>query len=324
MGIFGEKRCIPTLVDISDISIEQAKTCLYYAIATHMLPDRLEQIPILTIIGPYGTGKSSLLYKLSEMVKEPNIIAAESTATLRDKLAGTVTALIDEGDNVHEEYLIKRYSAKTGRISYKIATGDGWSINTINIFGASIIVRRTPYKDAATTSRSIMIRTRLGKGKPNTSSLAYISEKLGIKASEVQLDTEAETSDRVTDNWAVLQAIAEYLGDTQWIEYSRNEIESATKSLKSGQKYEPEQALLFVLKQEMLDLSCGNEVIIPKNVQLSIIRNTLKSEFDLALKNVQIDAMCQSLGFRIVSHSGYPQVKHNQKLLDRLLVERHL
>ncbi len=109
MTIFGEKVYVPAIMKASGITFEQAKTCFYYAIATHFLPDELNIMPILAVIGPQGTGKSDLLTQLSTMVNKPNIIMAESIPTLRDNLHNTLTAIIDEGGDVHEKYLIQRY-----------------------------------------------------------------------------------------------------------------------------------------------------------------------------------------------------------------------
>jgi len=49
-----------TLVGESGINRNQAKTCFYYAVSTHLLPDKLALMSILAVIGPLGTGKSGL------------------------------------------------------------------------------------------------------------------------------------------------------------------------------------------------------------------------------------------------------------------------
>jgi len=105
MGIWGEKIYVPAIMGASGITEEQAKTCLYYAVATYLIPNRLKIMPILAIIGPLGTGKTSLLNQLLTMVNEPELILAESTPTLRDKLSKTTTACIKEGDTVDEELI---------------------------------------------------------------------------------------------------------------------------------------------------------------------------------------------------------------------------
>jgi energy-coupling factor transporter ATP-binding protein EcfA2 len=324
MPFFGEKALVPAIMTASGVTREQAKTCLYYAIATYMVPDRLERIPILAIMGPHGTGKSSLLSQLSEIVNKPKQIAAESTPTLRDKLSSCVTALIDEGDYVNEDYLIKRYDSTTGQISFKHSAKGGWSTTNINIFGATIIVRRTPFADPATTSRSIIIRTRYKEAKYQQQKFKNANAKLQEIADRIKLGEQPETTNRTGDNWVALQAIAKHLGDEEWLDYSNKEINKSLKSLKSSQNYEPDTAILLVLKERMFNLACGNQVVIPNDVLMSTIRDDLRSEFDLHLKNVQIQEICRALGFKIVSHSGYPKVKCNHERLDKLMKEREL
>jgi len=134
---------ISALIGASGISRHQAKTCFYYAVATHLLPEQLLLMPILAIIGALGTGKSKLLAQLGKMVKQPKLIGAESQSTLRDELSGTTTALIDEGDGIYESYLVRRYSKETSSISHNIAIdGGGWQKVDADIFGGTIIVRR--------------------------------------------------------------------------------------------------------------------------------------------------------------------------------------
>ena len=68
MAIWGEGIYVPALMGASGITKEQAKTCLYYAIASYLIPDKVKRMPLLTIMGPHGTGKTSLLKQLSKMV----------------------------------------------------------------------------------------------------------------------------------------------------------------------------------------------------------------------------------------------------------------
>ena len=123
MAIWGEKVYIPAIMGASGITKEQAKTCLYYAIATYKLSEKLKRMPLLEIIGSPGTGKSDLLTQLSRIANEPKYISAKTIPTLRDKLVDTTTAIIDEATIIDEELLIRRYGKKTGKISYKKNVG---------------------------------------------------------------------------------------------------------------------------------------------------------------------------------------------------------
>jgi hypothetical protein len=146
MSIPGEKKTIPAIMGASGITKEQAKTCLYYAIATYFLPDKLEIMPILEIIGPHGTGKTNLLKQLQMMVNKPKLIGGKTYSALRDNLDSTITALIDDGDKIAEEILINRYSRIDSIIEHKIQSPMGWVIKQSDVFGATIITKREPLK----------------------------------------------------------------------------------------------------------------------------------------------------------------------------------
>ncbi len=107
---------ILALIGVSGISQPQAKTCFYFAVATHLLPEQLQLMPILAIIGALGPGKSKFMTQLGKMVKQPKLIGAESQSTLRDELDGTVTALLDEGDK--EYNTLPRASPRWAASSY--------------------------------------------------------------------------------------------------------------------------------------------------------------------------------------------------------------
>lgn len=316
---------INAVLKSSGITLNQSKTLFYYAVTTYLL-EKLKQIAILVILGPPATGKSDTLETEAKLVCRPKKIEAESIPTFRDKLANNppekaCTAIIDEGHTVFEDYLIRRYAKSTAELSYKKRVGGRWETDNINIFGATVIIRRTPFQDAATTSRSIFIRTRYKKGRYIIPKFSKARNNLSKIAHEVDLNR--DSSDRISNNWMPLQAVAEYLGDKEWLEYSKAEIEKSARALMGSQKYEPEQALLMVLRNTMITVVGGKDLNI-NDVQLSEIRNELKAEFDLHFKNHQIEEMCRALGFKIKVHSGYPRVKNDHELLEKLLKERGL
>ena len=303
---------VQALLGASGITVAQAKTCFYYAQATHLLPDKLEKVPILNVTGPLGTGKSALLDQLLKMVKEPKIIGGETTSTLRDELDSVVTALIDEGDKIDELLLIKRYSKTNSKITYKIAKDRGWLATTSNIFGATIICRRLPFENQATKSRSITIRTRYN---PGNYELVDIDKKSLEEVTQL-VSVSMKTSQRVADNWLPLRAIAMASGDEVWLKYSDEEIRKDTLALLAGQGYEPEEAVLITLKAKSSPLL--TEILV------SELKTSLKYEFDLNLKNYQIRQILTDMGFKIVTGHNYPMVKMDIALLEKLMLERNL
>jgi transposase len=274
-------------------------------------------MPILAIIGPHGTGKTDLLKQLEKMVWQPKLIGALSTAELRDELDKTGTALIDEADNIHEAHLIRRYSVETANVSWKESLGDRkWQRHDANIFGATILARRTPFKDTATKSRAIIIAT---KYRPGSYKSTEVDGRDIMKlAKEVKLTV--VSSQRVRDNWSPLQSVAECLGDKAWLEYAEEQIGRDTRALVAAQKVEPEEAILRVLLEEMtmVKLASGLEV----DVVLSTIKKKLDGEFDVKLNIPQIQDLLASFGFRLVKPKGYPKVKGNVALVKKLMVER--
>jgi len=308
---------ISALIGASGISRQQAKTCLYYAVATHLLPEKLQLMPILAIIGPLGTGKSKLLAQLGKMVKQPKLIGAESQSTLRDELDKTVTALLDEGDKVYEPYLVRRYAKETSQISYKQEIGDmGWRKVEAEIFGGTIIVRRTPFGDQATKSRSIVIATKYNPGsyKVNDINMEEIM-KMADKASLA-----LTSSQRIRDNWLPLQSIATSLDDEEWLEFSEKQIEKDTQAMMASQDFEPEEAVLAALKEKMMETAGG--IMIATDVRISDLKGILKQHYDLVLKSFQIKEICSGLGFKVVTTANYPTVKADIELLDKLLAEK--
>ena len=260
-AIFGEKKLIPALLGASGITSNQAKTILYYAIATYFLPEELDKMPILMIRGPQGTGKSSLLEQIKYLVYEPKMIMVESAPTLRDSLGNTTTALLDEGDRISEKLLISRYSKGTSKIEHKVSRGGSyWITRKIDIFGATIIVRRQPFGDEATKSRSITIKTDFKKGEYQIRKIKIKQKKIDTILNMVEFNQ--SSTDRIRDNWQILQSIAEYLKDKDWLEYSEMEIEKDTRSLKGGQGFEPDQAVLMVLKELVKNNHSGNRVFL--------------------------------------------------------------
>ena len=189
-----------------------------------------------------------------------------------------------------------------------------------NILGATIIVRRMPFQDAALTSRSIIINTRYNPGDYEITKFEESREKFARIAQKAKLEN--ETSERTRNNWQPLQAIAKHFKDKEWLDYSNSEIEKSIKSFVGGQHFELEDALLIVLREEMFEKIKRGKVIIEKDVPLSRIRDALKSNFDIYLKNRQIQTAYEALGFKVVSHSNYPMVKRDGKLLRKLLKER--
>jgi len=316
----------------SGITEAQAKTCFYYAVSTYLIEEvidvnakgvttsKLNHIPILAFIGAHWTGKTSAIEQMEKIVWKPKLVGAQSSAALRGELENTGTVLIDEADEINENLLIRRYARETGRIVWNESLGDRmWQRHPANIFGATIVARRKPFKDPATKSRSITILT---KYRPGIYEVREIKKGIIKLAEEVELN--AITSHRIRDNWLPLQAVATCMEDKSWLNYAEEQIQRDTTAMLGSQSFEPDEAVLLVLDEEMIRLNVGQELVLEGDVLLSKMKDALKKEFDLSLNIPQIHDVLENLGFKLVSHSGYPKVKADNALLRKLLKERQL
>lgn len=327
MAITKGKKAIAAIMGASGITEEQATTCFYYAIATYFLPDELELMPILAIVGPHGTGKTDLLKQLQKMVNSPRLVGARTSPTLRDKFGVSTTALLDDADDLNEQgekMLINRYSKVTSILEHNVDVGTRehpfWKMKQTDVFGATIITKRTPFKESAVTSRSIIIKTIYAPGKYKIKGFRNVNEVLSKVAGEIDLEEMGKlTSHRTKNNWMPLRAVARYFKDDEWLEYSKKEMKRGARVLQAGQSYEPEEALLRVFGVNMKGATTSTGALLEKAVLLSTIKDDLWRQFDFRLTNMQIHEMLGGLGFKVVSHSGYPKVKYDKDLLNKLL-----
>ena len=302
----------------SGISVNQAKTCLYYAVATY-LPVKL--LPILVIQGKAGTGKSSLMLQLKGLANKPHWTNAKTSAALREELSkdGVFTAFIEEGDKADEDLLASRYDTGTAKIAVRVEAEKGWRNMDLDIFGATIIHRRIPLSDLALRSRSIIVRTDYRQGKyeiqeVNREQIRKIAQLIGVIP---------KTSHRIENTWGPLIAVAEAIEDKEWLKYAQEQISQDKQALVAGQTFEPDKALVYVLRALMIK-EVGGEPSIAVPVVLREVKDQLKYNYDLSLKVQQLVLMCTGLGFEITYPHGYPTVKPNMELIKNLVVEQNV
>jgi hypothetical protein len=298
------------------LDVNEAKTIIYYSIATHGIAC-IQMMPVLVLRGPQGTGKSTIMALLKQMVYSPRFIDGRvSSAVLRDNLKYETTALIEEADGVDEELLIKRYSRQTsGTVVKRGGAMQGFKDEKFNIFGATILHRRVPFKDAALDSRSIVIRTIFRPGvypMPTLSNsiLKDIANK--IEWGEVL----GLPSGRVTDVWNPLFKAALACNEKDWTVYALDELIKGNKRLTAGHRYETEYALVYSLQALFYQNSLLNA---PEPIVISDVKRHLKEYYDISLKNYQIEEMVRNLGFKITRPHGYSTVQPDNKLLRELL-----
>lgn len=297
------------------LGVNEAKTIIYYSIATYGMQE-IQLMPVLILRGPQGTGKSTIMKILVKMVNTPILIDGKVTsAVLRDRLKYGTTALIEEADKVDEQLLIKRYSTQTSSTIVKRGgTMQGFKDEQINIFGATVLHRRVPFKDAALDSRSIIITTRYNPGVYEAQ-LPESNDGLRQIANSVQWDKILGLPvGRVTDVWRPLFQVALICDDSEWVAYAVDQLMRSNERFKSGHTYEPEAALIQSL--EALFYQGGS--LTPEPIDIKEIKRHLKENSDIHLYNYQIEQMAENLNFIVVNHHGIHKVQPNSQLLQEL------
>jgi hypothetical protein len=218
------------------LDINQAKTVVYYAVATHAI-GQLKIMPILVLEGGHGTGKSTLIELLKQICHSPiHIDGKVSGAELRDSLKPNTTALIEEADGINENWILKRYAKQTSSTSVKRGSASqGWTGEQLNLFGATVLHRRLPFRDPAVDSRSITIRTAYKQGNYTMPTLN--GADLASIASSVDLSKRIPfPDDRAVDTWMPLFQAALACKDSDWLWYAASELSKAIASLSVGQE----------------------------------------------------------------------------------------
>jgi hypothetical protein len=303
------------MLTASGLTKDQAKTCVYYAVATFLTNEYAELMPILLYLGNSGTGKSAAMNQLEKLVNEPRRIQGRTYSEVGRSVDGAVTAIIDEGDfkqtKIETELLqlrcCRRYANQVIHVPPEQRP------MTISNFGATIIARRKPFTDTATRNRTVTIKTQR---RPGNYHLVNIDNRAIRTMAEIirQCREEIDTSDRVNDAWRPITEIATTIGDAEWLGYQLGELRRAQQMLRVGDEYEPEDALLKAI------LACCNG-----NFSTAIVLKEIRSkleEIDEKWTTQQIHTMVVSLGFTVRFYQGYDHLVANPELLTTMANER--
>lgn len=282
------------------LDTNQAKTAVYWAVATHGI-EKLNIMPILTIFGGHGSGKSSLIACLQQIVCNPRHIDGKlSKAELRDSLKLNTTALIEEGDEVDERQILKRYSRQTSSTSVKRGSAaTGWSSQQVDLFGATALHRRVPFADPAVDSRSITIRTAHRQGNFSVPTMDGIA--LAAIAAQVDwLKMLGIPDGRARDTWMPLFQGALACIDTDWMAYALGELNKAIQSLNQGQGCEPGQLVFSKLLQLGIDRNVSQ---LRQRIAIRDIRKALKDD-GVDMNSWQIGRLLRDMGLQVKTSGG--------------------
>ena len=168
-----------------------------------------------------------------------------------------------------------------------------------DIFGATALHRRRPFKDPATLSRSIVIKTKKTKVD------AYLAEEfaefapvLADIAKHVTWNRVPEHGgDRIADTWAPLLVVNELFGG-DWESYANGQIKAAQDNLDLGHETEPSQAVY----KAFLSLAIGDDGKVLDRVPPGSIAKALSDE-DI-LSSYQVGVTLHDLGFVKMNRGG--------------------
>ncbi|WP_152993995.1 hypothetical protein [Dehalococcoides mccartyi] len=298
-----------SLLHASGITEDQARICLLYALCTYRTD--LNTVPILAVIGTTGTGKSRLLDQLSYLVRNPRIATATSYASMRDEMENCQTYIVHEADQISETLLQRRTDRREANISHQIQREQGqWTPFSQNIFGSTILARRTPFRDAAVRNRAIVINTRINVGNYNCQAvqdLESVFTRLSIQS--------CTSMDRVTDTWRPLSEIANAIEDPEWAASINRAITAERTIFRSGQDYDPQTVTIHALDR----LTWLNNHRNNDDVDLPILTEEIRTSGGVRLTNQQVEGMCITLGFNVTYTHGIKRVRSDITLLESLL-----
>lgn len=301
----------------SGLTDKEAWLCAYYALATHWIAS-FNSFPILSFIGPAGTGKSSALAQIAKMVRSPKWVAGTTTATVRDQLNGAGTALIDEGDGIPglEHILTLRYARETSKqVVNRANDAGGFYPANINLFGATVVIKRNNYQDVAMKSRAIVIHTKSRITKDyaisDIPSLTDIAQTLKPDI--------IETSNRVRDTWKPLLVMAAALDDNTWTRWAEEEINDELLHLNLTQQVEPDRAVICALKAIADE---RNQTSGEIDVRVTLLRETIKKETELKIAVTQVLEICRSLKLETRNPSGYFYIKTTVEQIGELWIQK--
>ena len=294
---FDPNELICRVREAAGLNLASAKTLVYVLIASHGLP-KLNRFPIVVLLGPPGTGKSTILNIARQVAFESGTMSGRPTpAVLRDKMVKYRTLLMEEADDVDESAVARRFDRYTGREDFKRQSSQfGWGDHAAEIFGASILHRRVPLGDAGVESRCIFIATEKQEGPFISAEGAFQEYQGGVAGLARAIDwrrVSTHEGGRVNDVLAPLLLVAEHLEDYEYLSQARELITQRERDLEAGQELEPRHlAYKAVLS---LGLERGVAGALAERVLLADVTARIAEE-GRDLGSHQVGGLLRSLG----------------------------
>lgn len=313
---------IDTLMRISNPDINQAKTLFYYCVFTWSKNPKHK--PLINLNGETGTGKNALMEQSKNWCYNPVWIKAENAtpATLRDSLANSGTAFVEEADKVKEPtkecetWLKMRYDNTSKLVMYRSqqahwSKGNYNKMIEANHFGYTILHTQNPFQSIELDRRIIRIdiikNTGRSYGSPRTDLGNEIPRQI---AGDIDWYSEVEGSGGALDCWLPLIRVAGYLGDTDFMNYAFGCIDAKNEESNQSKVFEPKGIMLSEIIPRYLAYLNAPETKIPITEITRAIRNR---DVPFYPDERQVAAIARQLGFEVY----YPHNKAHIKVISR-------
>lgn len=313
---------IETILQISNLDINQAKTPVYYCVFTWSKNPKHK--PLINLNGETGTGKNILMELLENWCYNPVWIKAENAtpATLRDSLANSGTAFVEEADKVKEPtkecetWLKMRYDKTSKSVMYRSQqahwkTGNYNKMIKANHFGYTILHTQNPFQSIELDRRIIRIDiikdTSRSYGLPRTDLSNDILRQI---AGDIDWDSEVEGSGGALDCWLPLIRVAGYLGDSDFMNYAFGCIDAKNEESNQSKVFEPKGIVLSEIIPRYLACLNASETKIP----ITDITGAIKTrDVPFHPDERQVAGIARQLGFEVY----YPHNKAHTKVISR-------
>jgi len=322
---------IETIVRVSNLDITQAKTVVYYCVFTWCPNPRHK--PLLNYDGETDTGKNDLMMVTKNWCYRPVWIKAENitAATLRDKLANSGTAFIEEADKIKDQkecetWFKMRYDKSSESVTYKAQRTDRKQRNynkdvVANHFGYTILHTQNPFQSIELDRRIIRIHilkdTSREYALPETDLDNTVLRQI---ANDIDWHRETSGSGSAWDCWLPLIRVASHLEDNDFVNYAFECIDAKTEENNQSKVFEPRGIALSEIIPRYLACLRMSQSKIPITDITTLIRNRSLPFYP---DERQVTGLTKQLGFTVY----YPGNKAHIKVISRgeldSIVARH-
>jgi len=294
------------------------KLVVYWTLATHALPS-LNTFPLLALLGKMGTGKSQTLSVVENFSRHPGQLSLRGMTgpAIRDKFVECYegTAIVEEADqawkdadSTFENLLSDRYQRQSATASHKVARNDKtWETLSQKYFGASILHRRIPFRDAALDGRTICVRFRADSSRKyrpfDTRDPWNVEGKLLVENLVVELP-EVEQPDgiaaRIFNTYSPLLAVARLCGDEDFEKQALGRMQQDTLELREAQSSEPDGLVLGAIVEAVFGAGTPDF----RNIKLSTLSESIWRNHRFPFRPRQIGPIARELGFETKPSHG--------------------